>query len=185
MDSRTIEHRLNELSDRKSKNAFLESVINDPTAEILFELKGHKTVVFQGTKGPKSSTWEQTKQMAFELNANGIDVAFLPELLNETSADSLIKVGNVYKIADFKYCVTVKPNTLSKVLKHGFEQTNTIILKLTKMDSGSFKKTIDYLLRNEIPIGSIFLMNKFGETLELLKKEFKTGVYKKLVKGFL
>lgn len=32
MDSQYIEHRLNELRDRKSKNAFLESVMNDPKA---------------------------------------------------------------------------------------------------------------------------------------------------------
>lgn len=33
--------------------------------------------------------------MAFELNDNGIDVAFLPELLSDVCADSLIKMGNI------------------------------------------------------------------------------------------
>ena len=39
--------------------------MNDPSATVLFETNGHKTVLFPGNKGPKTITWEQTKQMAF------------------------------------------------------------------------------------------------------------------------
>ena len=185
MDSRYIEHRLNELRDRKSKNAFLESVMNDPKAIVLNDSNGYKTKLFPGNKGPKTITWEQTKQMAYDLNNNGFDVVFLPELKSDVCADSLISDGRIYKIADFKYCITSKANTLSIDLGRGFEQANNVVLKLTNMDSGTFRDAIDYLLRNGIPYGNIILINKYGKTLELLKKEFRTGIYKKRIKGFL
>ena len=184
-NSRYIEQQLSEIKNRKDKNTFLESIMSDPTATILHEVNGHRTIIFRGNKGPKTTTWEQTKRMAFDLNNKGIAVAFLLELIFDTSADSLIKSGNVYRIADFKYCVTTKTNTLSKDLEHGFEQANTIILKLENMDSGIFKDAIDYLLRNEIPYGNIILINRYSDVLEIPRKELKTGIYKKKIKGFL
>ena len=123
--------------------------------------------------------------MAFELNKAGFDIAFLPELTFETSADCLIKAGNNYRIADFKFCATTKTNTLAKDLKHGFEQANTIILRLEKVDSGMFKEAVDYLLRNDISYGNIILLNTYGKVLELPRKELKTGIFKKTIKGFL
>lgn len=185
MNSKYIEHRLSELYDRKSKNAFLESVMCDQEAVILNESNGHKTIMFPGNKGPSSSTWEQTKKMAFDLNNNGYDVAFLPELLSEICADSLLKNGKVFKIADFKYCVTSKANTLSVDLKHGFEQANNVVLKLPNMDAGSFKDAIDYLLRNEIPYGNIILINKYGKLLTIGFKEIRNKSYIRKIKGFL
>lgn len=185
MDSRFIEHRLCELRDRKSKNAFLESVMTDPIAVVLNETNGHKTLLFPGNKGPKSSTWKQTKRMASEMNNNGFDVTFLPELKGETSADSLIRKGDVYRIAEFKYCITAKANTLAKDLEHGFEQANTIVLKLKNMDSGVFKETIDYLLRNKKPIGDLVLLNKYGKSLLINYKEIKAKSYIRKIKGFL
>lgn len=185
INSRYIEQKLSEIKDRKSKNAFLESIMNAPTATVLFEADGHKTALFSGNKGPKTNTWEQTKQMAFELNKAGYDVAFISEIDDETCADSLIMTGKIYRLADFKYCVTTNSNTLAKELEHGFKQAGTAILRLENMDAGMFKKAIDYLLRNEIPHGNIILMNKYGKTVELLKKDLKTGVYKKAIKGLL
>jgi hypothetical protein len=180
-----IIRKLNAIKDRKAKNAFLGSVMDDNRVELLNEGNGHKTTLFKGSKGPKTSTWEQTKQMAFELNEAGIDVAFLPEHESLTSTDSLLRIGNIFKLADFKYCVTVKSNTLAKQLEHGFTQANTIVLKLTQMDAGQFVETIDYLVRNEIPCGNIILMNKYGKSIELPKNEIKTGLFRKKVKGFL
>lgn len=185
MDSVYIEHRLCELRDRKSKNAFLESVMNNPQAIVLNESNRHKTILFPGNKGPKSITWEQTKRMAFDLNNNGFDVAFLPELVGGICADSLIRNGQVFRIADFKYCITSKVNTLFIDLEHGFRQASNIVLRLANMDSGSFRGLVDYLLRNDIPYGNIILINKYGKTLELSKKEFRTGIYRKRIKGFL
>ena len=184
-NSRYIEQKLGEIKDRKGKNAFLDSIMNDPTAVFLNEANGHKTTLFQGNKGPISSTWEQTKLMAFELNDNGIDVAFLPELLSDVCADSLIRMGNDYRIADFKYCITTTANTLSKDLEHGFEQANCIVLKLVNMDLGLFKDAVDYLLRNEIHYGNIILINKYGKTCIITHKDIKSGGYVRKTKGFL
>ena len=139
-------------------------------AEVLNETNGHKTILFSGNKGPKTITWEQTKQMAFELNEEGYDVAFLPELSEGTCADSLIKSGGIYKIVDFKHCTTKKANTLIMDLVHGFQQANTIVLKLLNMDAGTFKSAIEYLLRNNLPFGDIILLNKYGKKIQLSKK---------------
>ena len=185
MDSQYIEQRLNELRNRKDKNAFLESVMNAPIATVIHEANGHKTTMFPGNKGSKTKTWRQTKKMAFELNEAAIDVAFLSEPDGITCADSILRIGNIYRIADFKYCVTTNPNTLAKDLEHGFEQANTLVLKLWNMDAGSFREAVEYLLRNDKPHGNIILINRYGKVVELLKKEIKTGIYKKIVKGFL
>ena len=185
INSRYIEQKLGEIKDRKNKNAFLESIMNDPSASILFEENGHKTMLFPENKGPKTNTWEQTKRMAFELNKAGYDVAFIPEVDDETCADSLIMTGKIYRLADFKYCVTTSSNTLAKELEHGFKQAGTTILQLEHMDAGMFKEAIGYLIRNEMLHGNIILMNKYGKTVELLKKDLKTGVYKKAIRGLL
>ena len=184
-NSKYIEQKLGEIKDRKGKNNFLESILNDPTAALLFEVNGHKTVLFPNNKGPKTNTCEQTKQMAFELNKAGYDVAFIPEIDDETCADSLILTGKIYRLADFKYCITTSANTLAKELEHGFNQAGTTVLQLENMDAGMFKEAIDYLLRNGIPHGNIILMNKYGKSVELLKKDLKTGIYKKVIKGML
>ena len=184
-NSRYIEQKLAEIKDRKDKNAFLESIMNNQVATLLFEENGHKTVLFPENKGPKTNTWEQTRQMAFELNKAGYNVAFIPEADDVTCSDGMIMTGKIFRLADFKYCVTTSSNTLAKELEHGFKQASTIILKLEHMDAGSFKEAIEYLLRNEIPYGNIILMNKYGKTVELLKKDLKTGVYKKTIKGLL
>lgn len=94
--------------------------MNDPTATVLHEVNGHRTTLFRGNKGPKTNTWEQTKQMAFELNEAGFDVAFIPEIENGTCADSLIRTRESFRLADFKYCVTKKASTLASELEHGF-----------------------------------------------------------------
>lgn len=184
-DSRYIEQKLSEIKDRKSKNAFLGSIMSDPTAVLLNEANGHKTVLFPENKGPKTSTWEQTKQMAFELNKLGYDVAFIPEIDNETCADSLIMIGKAYKLADFKYCVTINPNTLAKELEHGFKQANTVILKTEYIDSGLFNEAVDYLLRNKIPYGNIVLMNKYGKVRIITHKDIRSEGYVRKTKGFL
>ena len=184
-NSRYIEQKLGEIKDRKSKNAFLESIMNDPTATVLFEVNGYKTILFSGNKGPKTSTWKQTKQMAFELNKVGYNVAFIPEIDDETCADSLIMTGKIFRLADFKYCVTTSSNTLAKELEHGFKQANTVILKPEYIDSGLFNEAIDYLLRNGIPYRNIVLMNKYGKVRIITHKDIRKEVYVRKTKGFL
>lgn len=159
--------------------------MNHSDAETIYEINGHKTVLFPGNKGPKTNTWKQTKQMAADLNKLGFDVAFIPEIDDKTCADSLIRVGKSYKISDFKYCVTSNANTLAKELEHGFKQANTIVLKIEHIDSGAFKKAIDYLLRNEIPYGNILAMNKYGKVRIITHKDIKRETYIRKTKGFL
>ena len=159
--------------------------MSDTNATILNEVNGHRTTLFQGNKGPKTGTWDQTKQMACELNEAGFDIAFIPEIEYGTCADSLIRVGKIFRLADFKYCFTKKSSTLASESEHGFKQAETVILKLENIDTGLFNEAIDYLVRNEIPCGNILMINKYGKTIELLKKELKTGIYKKAIKGFL
>ena len=183
--SSIILQKVNEARGIKEKNAIFESVINDDRAKIINDLEGRITKLFPGNKGPKTATWEQTKQMAYELNAVGISVVFLPELDDVVCSDSLIKIGKIYRLADFKYCVTTNANTLAKELEHGFMQAGTIILKLVNMDAGLLKEAIDYLLRNEIPYGNIMLQNKYGKMVELTMKEIRTGIYRKKITGFL
>ena len=180
-----IEKRLREFNDRKRKNAFLESIMTDPRASTLYETNGRKTTLFPKSNGPRTSTWRQTKKMALDLNKAGIDVAFLPEVNSLICADSLLKIRNTYRLADFKYCVTTNPNTLAKELEHGFQQASTIVLKLENMDTGMFKRAIGYLLRNEIPYGNLILMNEYGKYVELEKREFRTGIYRKKIRGLL
>lgn len=50
-NSKYIEQKLGEIKDRKNKNSFLESIMNDPTAALLYEVNGHKTVSFPENKG--------------------------------------------------------------------------------------------------------------------------------------
>lgn len=183
--SKDIEQQLSKIRDKKSKSAFLESILSDPNATILNEANGHKTILFNENKGPKTNTWKQTKQMACDLNNAGYDVAFIPEVDNEICSDSLIRINKVYKLADFKYCVTTNSNTLAKELEHGFKQANTIVIKPENIDAGLFRETIDYLLRNKIPYGNILLINKYGKVRAFTHKDIKSGEYMRKTKGFL
>ena len=183
--SAIILQRVNEARGIKEKNAIFESVLKDDKAMIINVVDGCSTKIFPGNKGPKTSTWEQTKQMAYELNAVGIDVVFLPEAQDQISTDSLLKIRNTYKLADFKYCVTTKANTLAMKMKHGFEQANTIVLKLVKMNTGVFKDALDYLIRNEIPYGDIILINEYGKVKTISYKDISRGKFIKKTKGFL
>lgn len=180
-----IEQRLREINNRKQKNTFLESIMTDSRATTLFETNGKKTIAFPGSKGPRTSTWGQTKKMAFELNKTGIDVTFLTETDGLICADSLLKIRNTYRLADFKYCVTKNSNTLAKELEHGFMQASLVVLKLRNMDAGVFKDAIGYILRNEIPYGNLILMNKYGKLVELEKRDIKTGIFRKKIRGLL
>lgn len=106
-NSRYIEQRLSEIKNRKGKNAFLETIMSDPTATILNEVNGHRTTLFQGNKGPKTGTWEQTKQMAFELNEAGFDVAFIPEIdylvRNEIPYGNIVLINKYRKVRLITY----------------------------------------------------------------------------------
>ena len=48
----------------------------------------------------------------------------------ESVLTALIRHGKVYKLADFKYCVTTHSGTMAKELRHGFKQAGTVVLQL-------------------------------------------------------
>ena len=50
--SSLIIKKLGTIKGRKTKNAFLESVMDDNRVELLNEGNGHKTTLFEGSKGP-------------------------------------------------------------------------------------------------------------------------------------
>lgn len=183
--STAIMEAVNSAKNRKQKNAIFDSIINDERATILNETNGYSTKLFPNNKGTNKPTWEDTKNMAYDMNKIGINVTFLPELKNGTSADALIQIGKTYRLVDFKYAITTNDNTLSKDLEKGFTQANTLVLKLVNMDSGQFRETIEYLKRNNIKYGNILLHNEYGKIIELSEKEIRSGFYKKKLKGFL
>lgn len=123
--------------------------------------------------------------MAKDLNHNGESVAFLPELDRVTSADALVLFRGRPTVADFKYCVTTKANTLAGNLEEGFGQASTIVVKLENMDAGVFRDAIEYLKRKNFQCGNIKLINQYGDPLELTFTDIRNGRYLKKIKGFL
>ena len=180
-----IEH-LNARRDLKNKLRLFYDILNDTRAEIIYETNNTKTVVFPGHKGRQHETWPGIKQMAEELNAIGESVAFLPELKGKTSADSIVLFKGAPVVADFKYCITRKNNTIACDLEDGFLQASTVVLKLENMGTGEFKDAIDYLVRNGKQIGNIKLLNEYGKMLELTYNDLKSKAkLNKKIKGFL
>lgn len=177
--------KLAERRELKSKLLLFNDILSDKGAYIISETEKAKVVIFPNHKGIQHETWQGIVQMAKDINAHGESVIFLPEYTNETSADALVLFKGVPTIADFKYCVTTKSNTLASDLTKGFLQAKTIVLKLENMDVGEFKCAVDYLLRNEISYGNIKLINKYGRMLELSYTDIRKGKYGKMIKGFL
>ncbi len=172
----------------KQKNAIYESVMNDSRTTVLNEFNGHRTVLYPGHRGTVHKSWVPTQQMAFTLNENGMDVAFLPERAGEKVkyADSLIKVNEKrYILADFKHCTTMKSNTLGEDLIDGFAQAKNIVLKVPNMDAGRLCEALDQVKRKIDNYGNIILINKNGKFLEITRRDIKTGRYRFKVKGFL
>ncbi|MBQ2188689.1 MAG: hypothetical protein II401_09085, partial [Bacteroidales bacterium] len=193
--SANILQRVNEARGIKEKNAIFESVMNDDRAMIINAVDGFSTKIFPGNKGPKTSTWEQTKQMAYELNKVGISVVFLPEHKNLSSADALLKSYDKlfgekkYRISDFKYVESTNANTVQEELIDGFNQANTIVLKLKNMDGGLFLEVLKYIKRNEerrgYHYGDILLQNKYGKTVLISRSDIRTNRFIRKIKGFL
>ncbi len=177
--------KMRERKDLKHKLRLFEEILNDGRAEELSRVEDARTVVFPGHKGRQHKTWEGIKQMAKDLNDHGESVAFLPELDGVTSADSLVLFRERPVVADFKYCITKKANTLAGDLEDGFGQANTIVVKLENMDAGVFCDAIEYLKRKNFPCGNIKVLNQYGDALELTFTDIRNGKYRKKIKGFL
>ena len=180
-----IIEKLKEHKDLKHKLGLFEDILNDERAKELSKVEGARTVVFPGHKGSQHDTWKGIKQMAKDLNRNGESVAFLPELDRVTSADALLLFRGRPVVADFKYCITTKANTLAGNLEEGFRQAGTVVVKLENMDAGVFRDAIEYLKRKNFQCGNIKLINQYGDPLELTFTDIRNGRYLKKIKGFL
>lgn len=183
--SAIVVKHLNARRDLKNKLRLFDEILNDGRAELLFETEKAKTVAFPNHKGSQHKTWTGIRQMAEDINAFGENVVFLPELNDGTSADAIVLFNGSPVVADFKYCVTTKSNTLAGELEEGFKQASTVVLKLENMDSGLFQDAVDYLVRNEKTIGNIKLLNEYGKVQEFTAKDLRYGAYKIKIKGFL
>lgn len=177
--------KLKEHKDLKHKLGLFEEILSDERAKELSRVESARTVVFPGHKGRQHKTWEGIKQMAKDLNDHGESVAFLPELDGVTSADALLSFRGRPVVADFKYCITTKANTLAGNLEEGFRQAGTVVVKLENMDAGVFRDAIEYLKRKNFPCGNIKLINQYGDPIELTFTDIRNGRYLKKIKGFL
>lgn len=180
-----LREQLSKRRDKKNKLRLFAELLNDESFNLEYTApNGCKTVVHPGHK-TKDAHWLDTLEAAHALNKAKRDVIFLPEADSYVCADALTLFNGVPRVVDFKYCTTTKYNTLQKDLTDGFIQADTIVLKLESMDLGQFKNTIEYLKRNNLPIGNIILINHYNEVIELTAKHLRTGRYLNKIRGFL
>lgn len=169
-----------------------DAILNDKRAEVKYRNdNGARAAVFEGHK-TKNLTWSQTLRMAENLVNSGRSVVFLPELVATSSADALVMFKGRPVIADFKYLVTRKANTIALDLEQGFSQAGTLVVQLTKADLGQFRDGVDQLRRKikttkdgSIRFGNIILMNEYGEIREITAKMLRQNIYTNKIKGFL
>ena len=179
-----VEH-LKRAGSNAKKQALLQEIIDDNRAKLIFqhETNGAKTVLFDLHKG-KGESLNNTLAMAKALNEKGKSVALLPEYENISSADAIVHFKNKLVIADFKHSTTKKIGTLKADIEKGFLQSDNVVLQLENGNTDLFVQSIEELKRKGKGLSNMILMNKHNDILEISKKEFKLGKYRKLVKGF-
>lgn len=172
--------------DRKTKNAIFESILNDERASVLYQTQTAKTSIFPNHKGKRSPVWAETKQMARDLNQSGISVSFLPEMDDVSCADTIVKIGKKeWRLADFKYSTSTNYNTIAEDIIKGVKQADSIALKLVNADLGSFSDVVKQLKRKDSVPKTMIVINKYGKTRIIERRELLNGKYKKHLKGFL
>lgn len=181
-----IIEKLKKLENDTQRQTFLRSIIDDDVFKPLFinYQNGAKTVMHPLHKGPYSKRWKETKQMAKDLNAKGIDVCFLPEYNNDKSIDAITLFKGKYVIADFKYSNSAKIGTLKKDLIKGFKQADYIVLKLDRGDLSTLQNAFEELKRKNKKIGNIKVINKYGKSIDIEVKNIRDSKYIKKLKGF-
>ncbi|WP_394265670.1 hypothetical protein [Bergeyella zoohelcum] len=174
------------LKNRFEKRKLFDDILNDKDFKTLNidDKTKKKTIIHPQSREPESKNWDKTQTMAKFLNKADKDVIFLPEYKDRPSADALLVFKGKYTIADFKYFTTTKANTIALELTRTYGNIPTIVMQFEKADLGMFKSAIEYIKRNENPLGDVIIMNKYGKILEIEYKEFINNKYEKMLKGF-
>lgn len=185
MFSFEIKNELLKFDSNEKKQNFLQTFFFDESASTINETKNAKTVVFPNHRGTNKDSWNETKQMALDLNKKNRSVAFLDEHNRQSCADAISFVCGKFQICDFKYSAGCNWNTLQGALVDGFQQANAIILK-ANIDSGVFKDAINYIKRNydKHILGDLLIINQYGKILDISKQDIISNRYKIKIKGF-
>lgn len=179
-----IVKRLKQCKTKAQRNNLLESIAQNKEAAVLNNNGKAFTTCYPEHRAMKGETWKNTKQMAFDLNNKGVSVCFLPEHKDKISADAIVKLGDTWKIADFKCSKSQKVNTIAPDVVHAFEQAECCVLKVLEADKGAICDVIDYLVRNKIQIRDFVFINKLGKNKIITKSDVERGKYINMLKGF-
>ncbi len=184
LTSPELKKRLSEARSKQEKMKIFNDLIRNE--DFVPELNKEQTQIFVhlGHK-TKDAYWPDTKRMGFALSKSGRDVIFLPESDSATNADAIMMVKGYPRLVDFKYSASTSWNTLQQHLAEGFSQADTIALKLENMDAGQFRDAIEYMKRNNLPLGDIILMNQYDEIIELSINDMRNKKYRQKIRGFL
>lgn len=180
-----IINQLGKLRTSKEKQRLLKEVTTDESFGLLDLGLQQGGVTRKHRLHKTGKGWADTKGMARDINRRGVDVCFLPEYDEITSADAITSINGKLCIVDFKFSTTTSVGTLKKDLQKGFEQAGNIVLKFTKGSRRVFEETIDEMVRKERLLGDIKLINRQGKVKDLSAKKLLSGKYKKELKGFL
>ncbi len=176
--------QLKKCKTKAQRSSLLEGIARDKGATVLNDNGKAFTTCFPGHRAMKGETWKNTKQMALDLNDKGISVCFLPEHKDKISADAIVKIGDTWKLADFKCSKSQKVNTIAPDVIHAFEQAECCVLKVLKADKGVICDVIDYLVRSNIQIRDFVFINKLGKNKIITKSDVERGKYMNMLKGF-
>ncbi|MCC8118591.1 MAG: hypothetical protein LIP09_07585 [Bacteroidales bacterium] len=170
------------LKTAREKERLFESVFNH--SSMVADTKEPNVVIH--SKHKTNGNWEQAKDMARHIVKNQKNkVAFLPESDSVTNADAIVLVDGKWRIADFKYCISTKANTIQIDLSKAFEQGDMAVIQLAKADSSKLIEAINYIKRNDLPLGEILVLNKMGDYIHITKRDLRYNRHNKKIRGFL
>lgn len=183
--SPNIIRELSKFNNNKQKQRYLAEIMNLESFQKLDLGLKHGGVTKVHKLHKKGKNWDDVKEMAKDINKTGVDVSFLPEYNEISSADAITKINKKLIIVDFKYSTTFTESTLKKDLQKGFEQAHGVVLKYVNTNRTVIENTIDEMIRKGWKLGDLKIINKYGECIDFSKRDLKTGKYKKKIRGFL
>lgn len=181
--SPAIIEAIRKAKDRKAKNAIFESILNDPRATTLYTTRTAKTTIYPNHKGIKGRYWNENQMMAKVLNDGGVSVSFLPEMESLSCADALIKHKGQWKLVDFKVSGKDNYNTIAEELIKGYTQAKTIVFQTLNGNANTIYKAVEQIQRKGIRLGEMIIITPKEKVIAVSAKDFRSGRYKKLIKG--